>query len=240
MSQERPVAVTVGALYVSATAAGAAAAGIAAPTDVELMAAQRAQVIVTAGLIAVMAVSVAGTAAMLYPLLLSDARTTVRRGMATWFLGSRLTEGALFLVSAVALLALLAIGEGDRSATDGPIGAGLRGFYHYAIVAGQSVFSIGAAFMCWLLLVSGRVPRWMAIWGLAAAPLMLTAGLLLPITQDPTTPLTSALYAPMALQEMVLAAWLIARGFQPVGLPDAQPAPTHQPVSPAPAWRAGS
>jgi hypothetical protein len=189
-------------------------------------------VLATAGLIAAMAISVAGIACMLYPLLTADARTTARRGMATWFLGSRLTEGALFLVSAVALLALLAIGEGYPAAADSPAEAGLRVVYNYAMVAGQSVFSIGSAFMCWLLLVSGRVPRWLAIWGLAAAPLMLTGGLLLPVTDDPYSPLSRALYAPMALQEMVLAAWLVARGFRPV-----RPLRAGRPVSPVLAAR---
>lgn len=149
-SDERPVAVTVGVLYVSATAAGVAAAVVAAPTQVELVAAQRGGVIATAGLVAVMAVCVAGIAAMLYPLLLADAGTTVRRGLATWFLGSRLTEGALFLVGAVVLLALLAVGQGPRSAADGPVGTGLRVLFDYALVAGQTVFSVGAAAMCWL------------------------------------------------------------------------------------------
>lgn len=219
-ARERPVAVTVGALYIAATAAGVAAASVAAPTDVAGMAAERGEVLVTAGLITAMAISVAGIACMLYPLLVADAATTAQRGMATWFLGSRLTEGALFLVSAVALLALLAVSEEHPGAANGPVEAGLQVVFNSAMVAGQSVFSIGAVFMCWLLLVSGRVPRWLGIWGLAAAPLMLAGGLLLQVTRDPNSPLSNLLYAPMAVQEMALAAWLVARGFRPVRLPE--------------------
>lgn len=220
--RERPVAVAVGLLYAAATAAGAAAAVLAAPTEVRTIAGHRGEVVATAGLVAVMAISVAGLAALLYPLLVADARTTVRRGMATWFLGCRLTQGTLFLVAATAVLALLAVGEAPRSTADASLGVGLGAVYHYAAVAGQTVFSIGAALMSWLLLVSGRVPAWLAVWGLAA-PLLLAAGLLLPFTHDPSSPIASALYAPMAVQEIVLAGWLAARGFRPL-----TPAPSGQ------------
>jgi hypothetical protein len=67
----------------------------------------------------------------------------------------------------------------------------------------------------WLLLRSGRVPRWLALWGLVAAPLMLVAGFLLPITGDSNSAASTLLYLPMGVQEMVLAVWLIARGFRP-------------------------
>ena len=83
------------------------------------------------------------------------------------------------------------------------------------------MFCVGAFMLYTLLFQSRRVPRWLSIWGLIAAPLMLIAGLLLPITGDPNSTISSILYAPMALQEMVLAVWLIARGFaapQPEGV----------------------
>lgn len=50
---------------------------------------------------------------------------------------------------------------------------------------------------------------------LIAAPLMLIAGLSFAVTGDPNSAFSSVLYAPLGLQEMVLAVWLIARGFNP-------------------------
>jgi hypothetical protein len=44
---------------------------------------------------------------------------------------------------------------------------------------------------------------------------MLLAGFTLPFTHDPNSTVSTVLYAPMALQEMVLAGWLIVRGFAP-------------------------
>ena len=55
------------------------------------------------------------------------------------------------------------------------------------------------------------------MWGLIAVPLLLVGNFMLPFTHDPNSTISTALYMPLALQEMVLAVWLIARGFNPVG-----------------------
>ena len=64
-----------------------------------------------------------------------------------------------------------------------------------------------------LLYRSGIVPRWIAGWGLGAIPLCVVADLLGTygaVGIDSTA--QSLLFAPLAIQEMVLAVWLIARG----------------------------
>jgi len=77
----------------------------------------------------------------------------------------------------------------------------------------QSVFCIGALMLYALLYQSRRIPRWLSGWGFIAAPLMLAAGFLILVDGDPNSPFSTALYAPMALQEMVFALWLIFRGW---------------------------
>jgi hypothetical protein len=166
----------------------------------------------------VMAVTVGGIAFLFFPMVWHDARTPARQGLAVWYLGSRITEGAAFLVGILGLLSLLGL---SRAAADSaappasylPIAAALETIYQYSFILGQTVFCIGAAMLYYLLLVARRAPRWLAVWGLAAAPMMLVGGLLLPFTGDPNSTASTLLYAPMALQEMVLALWLIARGF---------------------------
>jgi len=96
------------------------------------------------------------------------------------------------------------------------VGVGLQGFYAYAMVAAQTAFCVSAALLYLLLFRSGRVPRWLAVWGLVATPMMLVAGFTLPFTNDPNSLVSTVLYAPMGLQEMVLAVWLIAFGLRPV------------------------
>jgi hypothetical protein len=54
--------------------------------------------------------------------------------------------------------------------------------------------------------------------GLVAAPLFLIASLSLLWTGDPNSGLANILFAPLALQEMVLAVWLIVKGFDAAAL----------------------
>jgi hypothetical protein len=44
---------------------------------------------------------------------------------------------------------------------------------------------------------------------------MLAASFSLAVTGDPNSTVSSIMYAPLALQEMVLAVWLLVRGFNP-------------------------
>jgi phosphoglycerol transferase MdoB-like AlkP superfamily enzyme len=82
-----------------------------------------------------------------------------------------------------------------------------------ALALAQSVFAIGALMLYYLLFQARIVPRWLSLWGLVAAPLFLVASLSLLWTGDPNSTLASTFFAPMALQEMVLAVWLIVKGF---------------------------
>ena len=72
------------------------------------------------------------------------------------------------------------------------------------------VFSIGALAIYFLFYQSKLIPRWLSIWGLIGAILYLAAPLLamFGIVSD-------ILMAPLALQEMVLAIWLIVKGLYP-------------------------
>ena len=83
----------------------------------------------------------------------------------------------------------------------------------YAGVLAQSVFCVGAVMLYYLLYVSGRVPRWLSVWGLIGVPLFLAAGFALAVTGEPNSTFSNIMYAPLFAQEMVLAFWLILRGF---------------------------
>jgi len=220
LRSERPTAVTVGVLYILATAAGGVASAVAgASVSLDELAADQATTLVGALALAVMAVACMGVAVMLYPILRRDAATPTQHGLAVWYVGTRISEATVFLMGVVALLSALdlgqAVAEGPGAAAEASAGAALLAFFDYAWIAGQTIFCVGAAILYWLLLRSGRVPRWLALWGLVAAPLMLVAGFLLPITGDPNSAASTLLYLPMGVQEMVLATWLIARGFRP-------------------------
>ena len=71
--------------------------------------------------------------------------------------------------------------------------------------------------MFYLVLYRGRlVPRWISIWGLIAIiPYAIPVFLTLFATGDigPTSTTTVLLDAPLGIQEIVLAVWLIVKGF---------------------------
>lgn len=219
--EERKTAIWVGVLYIIATAAGPAAMIANAPTGVAEMAAAKSAILIMALFQMVMAVAVAGIGVMLYPVLTRDADTSGKQGLTMWYVGTRITEGALFFVGVIALVSMLSVGEAMagvsavQAASYQAAALALKGVSDYSWIAGQTIFCVGAVMLYWLLYVSKRVPRWLSVWGLIAAPMMLVAGFMLPITGDPNSTISSILYAPMGLQEMVLAVWLIARGFNP-------------------------
>jgi hypothetical protein len=60
------------------------------------------------------------------------------------------------------------------------------------------------------------VPRWLSGWGLAGAALGLVAAVYCAYIQDfGLSTVNTVLNIPIALQEMVLAVWLLAKGFTP-------------------------
>jgi hypothetical protein len=68
----------------------------------------------------------------------------------------------------------------------------------------------------YVLYRSKLIPPWLSAWGLVAAIPYLIAGLLHLFGQiDQMSTIQTILDLPMALQEMVMAVWLIARGFNP-------------------------
>jgi hypothetical protein len=69
--------------------------------------------------------------------------------------------------------------------------------------------------MYYYLMYKGRlVPRWLSGWGLVAVALSLVATIYSGFTQDfGFSTFSTALNIPIGLQEMVLAVWLIVKGF---------------------------
>ena len=220
---ERGSAIAVGVLYIAATVAGVlskvvSGTSLAGPGISADLATNETRVIAAAFLLLFMAVTVVGVAVMMYPILLQDADTKVKEGLSIWYVGTRIAEGTLFVVALLGLFALLALSKAfvTRGALDSSLqmaGTVLWVVWDRAWMLGQSVFCVGALMLYYLLYQSKRVPRWLSVWGLIAAPLMLVAGFSVVVTGDPNSTFSSILYAPMGLQEMALAVWLLVSGF---------------------------
>jgi hypothetical protein len=76
---------------------------------------------------------------------------------------------------------------------------------------GEIVFSLGALMFYYMLYRSRLIPRWISGWGLVAAIPFLASGLIGVLTGTHLVPLL----LPLGLQEMVMAVWLVAKGFSP-------------------------
>jgi hypothetical protein len=72
------------------------------------------------------------------------------------------------------------------------------------------VFSIGALFIYYLFYKTKLIPMWLSLWGLIGAILYLVYPILVMFSFD-----IGILQIPLAVQEMVLAVWLIVKGFNP-------------------------
>lgn len=218
MDHIRKIAVIVGALYIIATVAGIIAGFVFLgsilddPDYLTKASENESQVIIGAFFFFVMAVAVAAIAVVIYPILRKHNEV-----LALGFAGARIVEGVLFVISIIIILTLLTLsqefveaGSPDASYFQ-TLGTSLMsaGDWTETVFAGL-VFTLSALMLNYVLYQSRLVPRWLSGWGLIGAILYPVAAISL---FGSTT--SSNFYAPLAVQEMVFATWLIVKGFNP-------------------------
>jgi hypothetical protein len=93
-----------------------------------------------------------------------------------------------------------------------------RDWVNYA--AERFVFALSAVILNYALYRARLVPRWLSVWGLLGGALWLVTSVMVLYGLDPSS--TTVPAAPIGLQEMVLAVWLIVRGFAPAPAPQAE------------------
>lgn len=116
-------------------------------------------------------------------------------------------ETVMYVVGALGCFLLIALGADSRT----NIRAAELVRSAMSVVWDQLIaipFVIGALMFYYLLFKSRRVPRWRSVWGLVGAVLYLGA----PLASMAGGTLVY-LMAPLAVQEITMARWLIAGGF---------------------------
>jgi hypothetical protein len=224
MNTNRKTAIITGILFIIATAASllsnvltGSIAG--APDYLVQIAANKNLVVVGALLAFVAAAGSAGIAISLYPVLRKH-----NEGLALGSVGFRLVEGVFYLVGVLGLFSLLSLGQEYASA--GPQAAPaiqVLGTLILAVrvwagfVLGVIAFCLGAGMYYYVLYRSRLIPRWLSAWGLAGLALVFSMTLLIAFGERISGPsgMLVLLAVPIALQEMVLAVWLIVKGFNP-------------------------
>lgn len=211
----RKIAAIVGVLFIIGTAAGILSlpvmVGILGGPDVlNRVAANQSQVAFGALLMLVMGLALAMVPALMFPIL-----KTLNEPLA---MGYVIVRGALetFTTLALAMCWLLLIVVAQQYANSaaavasqfGSLGTVLVKAADTITTVGGIVFGLGALILYCLFYQVRLIPRWISVWGIIAAVATLAANLGAMFGTD-----LAILELLMLPQEMVMAAWLIAHGF---------------------------
>jgi hypothetical protein len=189
-----------------------------APDHLTAISTNAGQMIIYTAIKFIMGVACAGIGLALYPIL-----KKYNEGLAFGAAGFRVIEGVLDVVGAVGYVTLLALSQEFVKA-----GAPASSYFQIADVvinAGNNwlgnaamLFSFGiGALMYYVVFYQFRlVPRWISVWGLVGITLTIISALLVMFHLLPGFgTIQVILNLPILPQELVLAVWLIAKGFNP-------------------------
>jgi hypothetical protein len=222
MNHDRNTAKIVGALYIVGTVTGIFSAVctqsiFTAPDLLSQAAAQRNQLVIGMLFVLTMGLSLAMVPVLLYPILKKDHPILA--------LGYVVFRGALettvYIITAVCWLFLLVVSQEYAAA-----GAGSAPYLQTlgSVLAQGSdvissvlviVFSLDALMLYTMLYQSRLVPRWIPVWGFIAILMHFSTAFLalFGILDGSFSPVLVLVNIPILVQEMVMAVWLILKGF---------------------------
>lgn len=217
MTTNKKTARIVGVLYIIGTVAGVLSlvlvgSTLDAPDYLTKFSENKNQIIIGTLLVLTLGFALAMVPVMMFPIF--------KKYNEALALGAVIFRGALEAVTyvgiAISWLLLLTLSQEYAKAgtpdvsTFQSLGTLLLDVEHWFSQMLSIVFSLGALFIYYLFYQSTLIPRWLSAWGLMGAILYLAYPLLVMFGSD-----IEILMAPLALQEMVMAVWLIVKGFDP-------------------------
>jgi hypothetical protein len=219
VAQDRGIARIAGALFIIATAASllsvAFLGSVGTPDYLTKIAENEGQVALGVLLRFIAAFGSAAIAISLYPVL-----RRYRRGPAVGAVGFRVIEGTFYALGAVSVLLLLTLsqefvktGAADPGyfSTSGTL---LKALDDWAGLAGVFAFYVGGLLYYRVFYQTRLIPRWLAAWGAGGVLLGAVAALLILFGVTGSMSTTQiVLNVPIGIQEIVLAVWLIVKGF---------------------------
>jgi hypothetical protein len=220
MNSDRDRTTIAAVLYITGTVAGVLSiAPEVDASDYLLKASANAnQVLLGALSQFIMSIAYAGFAITLYPILRKH-----RESLALGFLSFRIIAAVLNIIGFISLLLILSlsqefvkVGTPDLSyfQTLGDLLRTGRDFVNH--VAMILVTSVGGLMFYFLLYKTKLIPRWLSLWGLLGTIFTIFASLLVMFDKiDIITSTYIVLNLPLILLEMLLAIWLIVKGFNP-------------------------
>jgi hypothetical protein len=223
MNTYRNTAIVVGVLYIIGTVAGVLSVVVTGPilgaSDyLANVAANPNQLTTGALLVLLMGLPLAMVPVMLFPIF-----RKINEVLAVGYVVFRgALETATYIASVIPWLFLLIVGR-EYAAAGAPdasyfqvLGSVLKEGKDSITPILVIIFSLGALMLYYLLYRSKLIPRWISGWGVIAILLHLPTGFLIMFQLDTAfSPVNMAMNLPIGLQEMVMAVWLIAKGFSP-------------------------
>jgi hypothetical protein len=210
MSADRKAAVWIGVLYIIGTVvlilSGVVTSGVlTGPAYLAQVAAQPNQLAIGALLVLLAGFSLAMVPVVFWPIG-KRYNETLAMGYVV-FRGA--IETVIYVFGALGWLLLIALSAEPEAASL----AGLVRTENAVLweQVGVIPFALGALLFSVLLYQSRLVPRWLSAWGLVGAVLYVV-----PALGSMFGLSLGFLMAPLAVQEMVMAVWLIAKGFNRV------------------------
>jgi hypothetical protein len=215
MNSNRRTAIIVGVLFIIGTVAGVLSGLFLGPFlddpgDLIKVSANENQIILGALFVLIMAFALAMIPVVMFPIFKKHNETLA--------LGYVVFRGALetftYIATVISWLLLFTLSQ-EYVKAGTPDASYFQTLGTLLLEAADSidlvltiVFSLGALMFYYLLYQSKLIPRWLSVWGFIGATLVLAVGLLGMFDLD-----LEILWAPLALNEMVLAVWLIVKGF---------------------------
>lgn len=221
MIADRKAAILAGILYFLGIIAGALSVVpvIDTPDYLFQISANVSQVTSGASFQFLMTAAYLGMAITLYPIL-----KKYNESLALGYVGFRIVAVAFIVIGVILLFLLLTLSqeyikaEAPDSSHFQTIGELLRTGRDLVNHVGMILaLSMGSMLFNLLLYQTNLVPRWLSGWGLAGTAVTIGASFLFMFR---AIDLLTSVYMsfPLALQEMVFAVWLIAKGFNPAAL----------------------
>lgn len=219
MNSTRRISIATGTLFILATIAVLAATALEPAltgTDYLTEVLNHPNRLAAAALLHLIAAGTSvGIAIALYPLL-----SKIDAALALGSVVFRTIEAVFYSAAVVSLLSILPLGQqfatapADHRAPIQAVADALLSLRDHSTLAGVFALTLGSLMYYILFYRSRLVPRWLSGWGIAAVLLMMTACLRALFSDSPVTGYTF-LIVPIAVQEMVLAVWLLVKGFNP-------------------------
>ena len=223
MNTNRKTAAIVGVLYIIGTVAGILSVVFSTPIldgpdFLSKISANGNQFIIAALFVLLMGLALALVPVMLFPIL-KKQNEALALGYIV-FRGALETVAYIVLVITWFFLLILSREYVAAGAPDGSyfqtLGALLQKGHDSISPILIIVFSLGALMLYYLFYRSNLIPRWISVWGFIAITLHLVTGFLIIFQlMTPFSTIDLVMNFPIFLQEMVMAVWLIVKGFNP-------------------------